>query len=193
MFLIECVIARLHRVGSWVLLLHDVVDVFLYSSKFFKDSKWEKSAAICFVIFTLSYAWCRLYKYGSIVILTATYVKSHCCDLCLFLLYLLTCYSITSSYCYGPRAELFDGTMKWFARYDPGTWHPIEISSRGMCLYGYCLNSFWGISLFQIVLLTMHFYWFSLVLRIVKNILISRKLGDDIREKDGIQEKKKAE
>lgn len=63
---------RYHKMGSLVLFLHDVSDVFLELTKinvYMKSRghgyhKWsDHLATLAFIFFTLSWAWCRLYWY----------------------------------------------------------------------------------------------------------------------------------
>lgn len=49
-----------HMIGSYILLIHDVSDIFLCSSKVFHYAKWENIVTFNFILFFLSFVWMRL-------------------------------------------------------------------------------------------------------------------------------------
>jgi TLC domain len=62
-----------HRFGLLVLLLHDVVDVFLYTAKSLNYKKYQKSADIAFVIFAVLFLIARLVLYPIYCIVPSFY------------------------------------------------------------------------------------------------------------------------
>lgn len=60
MLITFCLAAHHHRVGSLVLILHDFVDIFLYSAKAMHHIKMETISTMLFVAFTLAFFMMRL-------------------------------------------------------------------------------------------------------------------------------------
>jgi TLC domain len=64
-----------HRVSSLVLIIHDVVDIFLYLAKTLKVMKFETSATVSFVLFTVSFFVLRLVHFPIVCILSSWYTN----------------------------------------------------------------------------------------------------------------------
>ena len=66
-------IYNFHRFGLLVLLLHDVVDVFLYIAKSLNYKKYQRSADVVFAIFALTFLIARLILYPIYCIVPSFY------------------------------------------------------------------------------------------------------------------------
>lgn len=148
-------ISRYHRIGSYVLILHDVVDVILYNGKVIHYLKFETLSNIIFAIFIFfGLGFARLVLFPRLVV------------------FLWTCNSAKSIPAYHYT----------FAR--DSTAHPLfEVTSYGMCVGQICISSALLYSIGCIALIILHSYWFLLALKIAYTTLITGKIVD-IREQD---------
>ncbi|XP_074056511.1 ceramide synthase 4-like [Macrotis lagotis] len=61
------------RIGTLVMLIHDVSDIFLEMGKMLKYAQWEKSSKVIFIIFTLIFFISRLFVFPYKVLYTTYY------------------------------------------------------------------------------------------------------------------------
>ncbi|KAG2382746.1 hypothetical protein C9374_005326 [Naegleria lovaniensis] len=153
--IVWCVISYYHRIGTLVLLLHDVVDVFLYIAKTLNHLKFERTCETVFVGFVLSFFVLRLIYLPYLIIHSLFYTFN--------------------SWDYPQRYYVF--------RYVTNVHDYFEISSYGACCLKYCVSSFWSLIALLVVLVLLHIFWFSLVTKMIVNI-VSGKGKQDIREND---------
>jgi hypothetical protein len=151
-----------HRYGSMILLLHDVVDIFLYSAKMLHAVRTQKILSIscqliantCFFMFTISFAVLRL----------------------MYFPYLLS-FPFRNKY-----EQTFD-SMHYLFRYVPNTHYLFDASHYGVCINRYCVSSYWLLTGLLFVLLFLHFYWFYLTLIVLfKAFKEGNESMHDIRE-----------
>jgi len=144
-----------HRYGSMILLLHDAVDIFLYSAKMFHGVNFQLLANVNFFLFTLTFAILRLGYFPYLISITLWHNYQH----------------------------LFPN-MHYLARYVPNAYYPFELSNYGLCVNRYCLSSYWLLVSLMSVLLILHCYWFCLIVRLlVRTIASGGNVPGDIREK----------
>ncbi|EFC38033.1 predicted protein [Naegleria gruberi] len=153
--IVWCVISYYHRIGTLVLLLHDVVDVFLYSAKTLKLFKQEKICEMLFVGFVVSFLILRL-VYLPYLIINALFF-------------------VTNSWDYPQRYYIF--------RYVENANSLLEVTNYGGCLFKYCISSFWSLISLLVVLVSLHIFWFSMIMKIIINKVRGKELND-IREDD---------
>ncbi|KAF0984177.1 hypothetical protein FDP41_007354 [Naegleria fowleri] len=153
--IVWCVISYYHRIGTLVLLLHDVVDVFLYIAKTLNYLKFERTCETVFVGFVLSFFVLRLVYLPYLIIHSLFYTFN--------------------SWDYPQRYYIF--------RYVSNVHDYFEISSYGACCLKYCVSSFWSLISLLVVLVLLHIFWFTLVTKMIINI-VSGKGKQDIREND---------
>lgn len=150
-----------HRVGSLILILHDVVDIFLYSAKAMHSAKKQTGANILFFAFTVSFLVLRLMLFPYIVYLLAV----------------------------NPN-RLFWPSTHFLFRHVPNVSVPIEFSSYGLCLNRYCISTHHFLNALLLVLVVLHVYWFVLVVKLlVKTLGAGGNVPGDIRHHK--KEKKK--
>ncbi|XP_073236842.1 ceramide synthase 6-like [Porites lutea] len=66
------------RIGSIIVLLHDLADIFLESAKVFNYAKWEATCNIAFILFAVIFNSSRLVYYPFWVLHTVYYSPSYC-------------------------------------------------------------------------------------------------------------------
>jgi len=128
-----------HRVGSLIVLLHDVGDVFLYNAKFFHAGKFQTFANICFFLFTVTFFFTRLVLFP-VLPLTYAFVE---------------------------RYRVLYPSLTFFVGKIPNITAPIEVSSFGICVNGYCVSTLYSIGIFLLVLVLLHMYWFTMIVRLL--------------------------
>ncbi len=155
-------VARYIRFGSYVLIVHDIVDVILYNGKVIHYLKYEKLSNLLLAIFII-------FGLGFLRLIYFPYLISFS-----FLSKGITSFSATH-YLFGYLEEA----------------HPIfEVSSYGICVAKYCLSSFRIEQAFLCVLVCLHMYWFSLACKVAYKTIIVGKVVD-IREHAHEEDKKK--
>jgi len=144
-----------HRVGSIILILHDVVDIFLYSAKMMHSAKKQMSANVLFFIFTLSFFGLRLVLFPRIIYRLYT----------------------------NPERLHWPGTH-FLYRHVPNAASPIECSSYGLCVNQYCISTYHFLNTLLLVLLVLHVYWFSMIVKLlIKTLSAGGNVPGDIRHK----------
>ncbi|EFC36131.1 predicted protein [Naegleria gruberi] len=150
-----CISVYYHRIGTLVLILHDVVDIFLYCAKASKHMKARESTTTAlFVLFVLAFLLLRLIYFPSLILKSLTNYAG---------------WDYPSRY--------------YLVRYVSDSVTPIEVSDYGICLQRYCLSPYWALIALMAMLVCLHIFWFSLISKIVWRKLVGRGL-DDIREDD---------
>jgi len=152
MLITFCLSAHHHRVGSLVLILHDFVDIFLYSAKAFHHMNNEMMSSALFVGFTLSFLYMRLMLLPYIIYLAISNFQGW-----------------------------DDPSRYFFVRYVSDSVLPVEVSDYGVCVAKYCLSTYWLLILLLCLLVTLHIFWFVLVVKILIRTLKGTNLKD-IRE-----------
>jgi hypothetical protein len=147
-----------HRIGSLVLLLHDIVDIFLYSAKgchIVQHSTFQTVANVLFAIFTVTFFALRLVYFPWMIGYTVWHPFVS---------------SIPSK--------------QYFFRYVPNAYYPFELSSYGVCAFKYCISTYNLLTLELCLLLVLHINWFGTILKILFTTLKEMKNPGDIRAKD---------
>jgi len=152
--IVWCLVSYYHRIGTLVLLLHDIVDVFLYSAKTLKHMGWIKTCDFLFIAFVVAFLGLRLIYFPIVI----------------------------SKSLFNFNGWDYPGRY-YFVRYVSDAIYPIEVSDYGSCVFRYCLSSYWGLTLLMCLLVCLHIFWFSLIMKIAWRKLVANKL-DDIREDD---------
>lgn len=146
-----------HRHGVPILLLHDAVDVLLYSAKAISDAGYKSIARVIFFLFAASYFVLRIITFGYLLLVTVlqSLDRGH----------------------HWPSGD-------YFFQYKQEVNKPFEISALGVCFQGYCCSTFWSLNASLYILFIMHVYWFSLILKMIKNALTKGPLTEDIRKSE---------
>lgn len=134
-----------HRIGTVVLIIHDLSDIFLEGSKTLNYFKFKKVVNIGFAIFAVAFFVTRLiclplYVLHPIIFLYPNHLN----------------YSL--HHCYDAECK----------------------SSSNLAQLN--IKSFWLFFLGSLQVL--HIYWFALILRMVINALVTKRLDSDIRSDD---------
>jgi hypothetical protein len=147
----------IHRLGSVVILLHDIGDVFLYNAKMFHTANIQSAANTSFFLFASSFFILRL---------------------------VLLPYTVAHYILYPGIIELYHGTVYMFG-YLPNAIWPVELSSYGICVNGYCLSTMYLLGLFVYLLVALHWYWFYLILQVLQKALShGGNVQGDVRQQD---------
>ena len=156
-------VTGIHRLGSMIVLIHDIGDVFLYSAKAFHEADKQIPANVSFFLFTVTFLPLRL----------------------IYLPYTVIHFILT------PVRTLFPGLNYIFGRVHNAAW-PVEISNYGLCLNRYCLSTMWFLGFAMLVLFCLHCYWFKLTLNVlVKALSHGGNVQGDPRHKDYTDKKKR--
>jgi len=153
--IVWCLVGHYHRVGSVVLLLHDISDIFLYCAKTFKYLQKETVCDVMFVAFAVSFFFLRLLHFPRIIY--------------------NACLNNHNGWDYPSRY--------FFFRYAEGT--STELTEYGACAMNYCVSSYWSLTGLLMLLVCMHIFWFSLILKIVYAIKIK---GKELKDPNEVQE-----
>lgn len=148
-------VSGFHRHGAPIMLIHDAVDVILYSGKALVDAGYKAIANILFLIFVIAYFVLRIWIFGTLI-------------------YISTANALTA------QGKRFMSTDYVFA-FKETAYPNFELSAQGICLHQYCVSTYYTLTAGMMALYAMHLYWFSLILVMVKNAIFDRKV-DDVRE-----------
>ncbi|KAG2388024.1 hypothetical protein C9374_000874 [Naegleria lovaniensis] len=152
--IVFCITSHYHRIGTLVLILHDIVDIFLYSAKAFKHMGVGFITEVLFVLFVISYFLLRL----------------------MYLPYLI--YRAFENF------QGWDYPSRYYmVRFVQDAIYPLEVSDYGVCAFKYCLSTYWLLVALLVVLVFLHIFWFSLISKIIFRKLAGKDLSD-IREDD---------
>lgn len=145
------------RIGSVILLLHDLVDVCLYISKLANSVGLETISLFTGFFLVASYGLCRLIWFP-IVILFSVFPR----------------YRITAYY----YLVSFSWTGENFTQF--------RFDACGMCAFGICVSPYWMCVGFMSLLVCLHLYWYSLLIKVAfRNVRSCGKSGD-IREDEDL-------
>ncbi|KAL0485108.1 hypothetical protein AKO1_011850 [Acrasis kona] len=132
-----------HRWGSIIILLHDVVDVFLYSAKCAHELKIQSVANGSFFIFTVSFFVLRLVCLPFLVI------------------------NVFSSVIFDePIFSQFPNAFYLF-KHVTDAYYPFEVSSYGLCAFQKCVSTPYFLLGFLVLLVCLHIYWFGIVVKLL--------------------------
>lgn len=130
---------NMHRIGSTIVLLHDVGDVFLYTAKFFHVGNFQTLANVLFFLFTVTFAVTRLVIFPCVPFYAAM----------------------------GPYSHLYPSTRYILGKI-PNITSRFEFSGYGICVAGgYCVSTMYLMGLCLFCLLFLHMYWFTLIVKLL--------------------------
>jgi len=162
--LIICgMVGHYHRLGTLVLFLHDISDIFLYGAKTFKYLGQETVCDMLFVCFAVSFFFLRLIVFPRLVF--------------------ASCINNPSGWDYPSRYFLF--------RYVDGSGGLFELSEYGACSLNYCISIYWFMTGFMVLLFCMHVFWFTLICKIVYAIKVKGVELKDPNEVEEDEEEKR--
>ena len=141
----------MHRIGSIVVLLHDVGDVFLYNAKFFHVGGFQTLANVLFFLFTVTFFVTRLVIFPMIPF-----------------------YVPLGQY----YQQYLEYGVKYIVGVIPNISSNFEFSLFGICVRGYCFSSIYLMGICLFCLLFLHMYWFTLI---VKLLIKTLKDGGDVK------------
>lgn len=147
-----------HRIGTLILSLHDVTDIFLYSSKFVVEVGFRPIAAVQFAGFMLCYTFLRL-MYFPVLIWGLFFNK----------------YSLEAP------------VNQSFFRYIPESGPIFDLDKYGMCINHYCLNTWKVCGIALLALLCLHVFWYRLAWKVLLRSFGKDLKVYDIR-KEGVEE-----
>jgi hypothetical protein len=164
------IVSTFHRWGSIIILLHDVVDIFLYSAKMAHEVNKQTVANVLFFTFTVSFFILRLVVLPFLVLnVFFNLIYSH---------------EVLSQY---PQAY-------WVFKKITNFGYPFDVNSHGLCAFHYCVSTPYFLLAFLGLLICLHVYWFSIVVKLlIKTLSNSGNVPHDPRHleiKDGKKESK---
>lgn len=142
-----------HRCGSIIILLHDAVDIFLYNAKMAHELGKETAANVLFLLFTASFFVLRL--------------------ICLPFMVINVYWCLDD-----PRlvANFKSAHFVFKTVTDAAT--PFDVSSYGICVNQYCISTLWFVLGALALLICLHVFWFSIVLRLLFKTVLGNKIHD---------------
>ncbi|KAL0478662.1 5 TM domain-containing transmembrane protein, partial [Acrasis kona] len=124
-------ISSAHRIGSLILLLHDFVDIFLYSAKSANEVNYKGFADFLFVMFAVSFFALRL----------------------VFFPYLTWSWATNDHKAYYPSS--------WYVFQRVNDVHSFfQADSFGICVGGYCFSTYYFLLALLSTLIVLNLYWY---------------------------------
>lgn len=148
-----------HRLGMMVLSLHDVTDIFLYSSKFVVEIGFRQIAAFLFAGFMLCYTFLRLMYFPALV--WGQFFNK-----------------------YSLKAPVNQSFFRYIPESNPLVF---DLDKHGMCINQYCLNTWRICGMTMLALLCLHLFWYRLAWKVLLRSFGKDLKVYDIRKK-GVEE-----
>ena len=144
-----------HQVGALVIFIHDIVDIFLYSSQCiryvvqndsYKDRGWIQIGYVMFGLFIASYIYLRIYVLGY------TIIWRQCTKV------------------WYDNVGCVDSSLLGFSPWRPSWWtcHTLSKSLVGLLVLLFCL----------------HLYWIALIYMMVKRVIAKGADAEDPRDRE---------
>ncbi|KAL0481935.1 ceramide synthase [Acrasis kona] len=155
-------IGRAHRIGSLILLLHDSVDIFLYSAKATNELRLKTLADTLFGLFAVTFFLLRLVYFPYITYYTT----------------------------FNDHIKYFP--QKWYFIRKVGDVDKLfQVDSYGVCIGGYCISTWYFLICLLCTLICLHIYWFSIITRMAYTKLFLKKELEDPRHHEEQKKKNK--
>lgn len=199
--------ASQHRIGLNVLIIHDISDIFLYSTKVFhyvdKFGRFHHfllngATQVAFILFAVSFAVSRNYIYPAYVVYPSlragnllpwvfdyTPINARCPgDNCLY----LAAKTITGGPSTDSTGILSQIFLSMHYVYDGARTNWFEISHLATCFGKHCFHSGYVLIWLMVLLELLHVFWLVLIIRMVYRAVIRKEVKQDIRSDEENEE-----